>query len=117
MLQQEIRFAVLKQGSSLVQDYVHAMQDILLEATDISDSKAIDHFVWNLKPQLYAKVRDAQTTTLDAAFKAAFDEEVCQLPPGAMLTSVMFSTPSPSNIIVDDPMRMKSLEISVRPEE
>ena len=28
-------FAVLKQGTSSVQDYVHAMQYILLEATDI----------------------------------------------------------------------------------
>lgn len=50
------RFAVLKQGTSSVQDYVHAMQDILLEATDIAEPEAIDHFVRNLKPALFGKV-------------------------------------------------------------
>lgn len=71
------RFAVSKQGTSSVQDYVHAMQDILLEATDIAEPEAIDHFVRNLKPALFAKVRGARPASLDAAFKAAFDEEIC----------------------------------------
>ncbi|OAD03941.1 hypothetical protein MUCCIDRAFT_81899 [Mucor lusitanicus CBS 277.49] len=96
------RFAVLKQGTSSVQDYVHTLQDILLEATDISDAEAIDHFVRNLKPQLYAKVRGTRPTTLEAAYKAAFDEEICHLPPGTVSPSGSFATlPSPN---VDDPM-------------
>lgn len=96
------RFAVLKQGTSSVQDYVHTLQDILLEATDISDAEAIDHFVRNLKPQLYAKVRGTRPTTLEAAYKAAFDEEICHLPPGTVPPSGSFATlPSPN---VDDPM-------------
>ncbi|CEP09092.1 hypothetical protein [Parasitella parasitica] len=38
-----------------VQEYVNPMQDILLEATDITQPKAIDHFIRHLKPQLFAK--------------------------------------------------------------
>ncbi|KAG2190440.1 hypothetical protein INT46_004379 [Mucor plumbeus] len=80
------RFAILKQGNLSVQDYVHQLQDILLEATDIAEPEAIDHFVRNLKPALYAKVRGSRPTSLDDAFKAAFDEEICLLPPGTTST-------------------------------
>lgn len=72
----------LKQGTLSVQDYVHAMQDILLEATDIAEPKAINDYVRNLKLALFAKVCGARPTSLDATFKTALDEETCFLPPG-----------------------------------
>jgi hypothetical protein len=105
------RFAILKQGNLSVQDYVHQLQDILLEATDIAEPEAIDHFVRNLKPALYAKVRGSRPTSLDDAFKAAFDEEICLLPPG--ITSTISSASLTSSFgpqMVDNPMDLSVLK-------
>ncbi|CEP12689.1 hypothetical protein [Parasitella parasitica] len=81
------RFANLKQGNKSVQEYVSAMQDILLEATDIALPEAIDHFIRHLKPQLFAKVRSTQPSTPGDAYKAAFNEEICCLPAGVTVSS------------------------------
>lgn len=108
-------FAILKQGTSSVQDYGHAMQDILLETTDIAEPEAIDHFVRNLKPALFAKVRGARPGSLDAAFKAAFDEEICLLPPGISPTALTSSF-LPSSVLshaIDDPMDLSVLKHSM----
>ncbi|KAG2190378.1 hypothetical protein INT46_001312 [Mucor plumbeus] len=108
------RFAILKQGNLSVQGYVHQLQNILLEATDIAKPEAIDHFVRNLKPVLYAKVRGSRPTSLDDTFKAAFDEEMYLLPPG--ITSTVLSASLISSFVpqmVDDSMDLSVLKHSL----